>query len=348
MGFRSAYNFVRSVIRGFNEHDVMSLAAAVAFYTLLSFAPLVLLLVTIGSLLGEVAKSEMVQNFYAQLGPEAAQVGQAVIEQAERAGPPRELWRWILSSSMLLVSASLVFNQLQKSLNRIWGTRTTPRSGFFAWVWKRLLSMGMIFAIMFILLVAMVVSTLIESLLPSTNEVVGRISVTGVSLLVSSLLFAAIFKVLPDAKIAWREVWLGAITTAILFSGGKAAVSFYLKHGGVVESYGSAAGALIALIVWVYYSCIILFIGAEMTAQYDQQRAVRRRAREAHVIAATAASIAEKARQESLKADAIARAASNPHTPAPANRDAASPETQHSGTKGPGQPDSGAARSTST
>jgi hypothetical protein len=168
--------------------------------------------------------------------------------------------------------------------------------------------MGMIFAIMFILLVAMVVSTLIESLLPRTNEVVGRISVTGVSLLVSSLLFAAIFKVLPDAKIAWREVWLGAVTTALLFSGGKAAVSFYLKHGGVVESYGSAAGALIALIVWVYYSCIILFIGAEMTAQYDQQRAARRRAREAQAIASTAASIAEKARQEALKADSIARA----------------------------------------
>ncbi len=337
MGFRSTYNFVRSVVRGFNEHDVMSLAAAVAFYTLLSFAPLVLLLVTIGSLLGEVAKSEMVQNFYAQLGPEAAQVGEAVIAQAERAGPPRELWRWILSSSMLVVSASLVFNQLQKSLNRIWGTRATPRSGLFAWIWKRLLSMGMIFAIMFILLVAMVVSTLIESLLPRTNEVVGRISVTGVSLLVSSLLFAAIFKVLPDAKIAWREVWLGAITTAILFSGGKAAVSFYLKHGGVVESYGSAAGALIALIVWVYYSCIILFIGAEMTAQYDQQRAARRRAREAQAIASTAASIAEKARQEALKADSIARAGSTPHTHAPA--------PQSSDTPGSGQPASGQAGS---
>ncbi|QYK46890.1 MAG: YihY/virulence factor BrkB family protein [Phycisphaeraceae bacterium] len=315
MSLRSGFNFLRAVVRGIVEHDILSLAAAVAFYTLLSFAPLVLLVVTVGGFIGEVAKSELVQSFYSQLGPDAAQVGQAVIAQAERAGPPREAWRWILSSGMLLVSASMVFNQLQKSLNRIWGMRASPRSGVFAWIWKRLVSMGMIFAIMFILLVAMVVSTVIEALLPRTNEVVGRVALSGVSMLVSALLFASIFKVLPDARIAWREVWLGAITTAVLFSGGKAAISWYLKHGGVVESYGSAAGALIALVVWVYYSCIILFVGAEMTAQYDQQRAAKRRAREASAIAEAAARIASAANVEAARAGELA---SHPLSPSPA------------------------------
>lgn len=307
MGIRSTYNLVRAVVRGFNEHDVMSLAAAVAFYTLLSFAPLVLLLVTIGSLVGEVAKSDMVKRFYEQFGPQAAQVGEAVIRQAELAGPPQETWRWIVSVSMLLASASLVFNQLQKSLNRIWGMRASARSGILAWIWKRMLSMGMIFAIMFILLVATVVSTVIETVLPRSSELTGRLSVGFVSLMVSSLLFAAIFKVLPDARIAWREVWLGAFTTALLFSGGKAVVSIYLEHGGVQKSYGQAAGALIALIVWVYYSCIILFVGAEITAQYDQQRAARRRAREAQAVAATASRVASEAKVEAAKADELAK-----------------------------------------
>lgn len=274
------WRFLRAVVRGFIEHDVLSLAAAVAFYTVLSFAPLVLLLVTIGGLIGEVADKDIVRVFYTQLGPNASEVGQVVVEQARAAGSPKEAWRWGVSLGGLLFSASLVFAQLQKALNRIWGERARQRQGFLAWVWKRLISMGMVFAIMFILLVAMVVSAVIEFLLPTNNEAVGRVSVLFMSLVVTTLLFAAIFKVLPDAKIAWKEVWLGAFTTALLFSVGKAGVSLYLDHGNVGDSYGGVAGALIALLVWVYYSCIILFVGAEMTAQYDQRKARKRRQRE--------------------------------------------------------------------
>jgi membrane protein len=286
LGVKSTISFVRAVCRGFVEHDVMSLAAAVAFYTVLSFAPLVLLMVTVGGFLSDADQSELYARFYEQLGPKAREVGEGVVSHARRAGSPREAWRWVLSLTVLVVSASLVFGQLQKSLNRIWGARSEVRKGFRAWLWKRVLSMGMVFAIMFILLVALVVSAVIEAFIPRGNEYVGRASVLFVSLVVTTLLFAAIYKVLPDVRIDWKEVWVGALTTALLFSTGKALVSFYLEHGGVVESYGSAAGALIAMLLWVYYSCIILFIGAEMTAQYDQARAGRRRARHEAALAA--------------------------------------------------------------
>lgn len=289
MGVRTTISFVRAVCRGFVEHDVMSLAAAVAFYTVLSFAPLVLLLVTLGGFLSDANESELFARFYEHLGPQAGQVGEEVVRHARLAGSPREAWRWILSLTVLVVSASLVFGQLQKSLNRIWGAHANVRKGFRAWLWKRVLSMGMVFAIMFILLVALVVSSVIEALIPQNNEYAGRAAVLFVSLVVSTLLFASIYKVLPDVRIAWKEVWVGALTTALLFSTGKALVSFYLEHGGVVQSYGRAAGALIAMLLWVYYSCIILFIGAEMTAQYDQARAARRRARETAALAAKAA-----------------------------------------------------------
>lgn len=288
LSVKSTISFVRAVVRGFNEHDVMSLAAAVAFYTVLSFAPLILLLVTIGSLLGEKAQLDMLDSFYDQLGPDARVVGAEVERHARAAGSPWESWRWIVSLSILLFSASLVFAQLQKSLNRIWGAHAGGKQGFFGWLWKRMISMGMVFAIMFILLVAMVVTTVIEMIIPTSNEYVGRAAVLFVSLLVTTLLFAAIFKVLPDVRISWKEVWIGAMTTSILFTLGKALVSFYLEHGGVARSYGNAVAGLITMLLWVYYSCIILFIGAEMTAQYDQARAARRRAREAAAMAAHA------------------------------------------------------------
>ena len=300
MGVKSTISFVRAVGRGFIEHDVMSLAAAVAFYTVLSFAPLVLLLVTLGGFLSDANESALLARFYEHLGPQSVQVGEEVIRHARLAGSPRESWRWITSLSVLVVSASLVFGQLQKSLNRIWGAHANVRKGFFAWLWKRVLSMGMVFAIMFILLVALVVSAVIEAVIPQDNEYVGRATVLFVSLVATTLLFASIFKVLPDVRIDWKEVWVGAFTTAILFSTGKALVSFYLEHGGVVESYGKAAGALIAMLLWVYYSCIILFIGAEMTAQYDQARAERRRAREAAELAAKAAVRATPQHAESI------------------------------------------------
>lgn len=287
------WRFLVAVVKGFSDHDVMGLAAAVAFYTLLSFAPLVLLIVMVGGLLGEVAQNDLVKVFYTHFGPRASEVGEAIVSHARNAGRHTESWRWALSTGMLVLSASLVFGQLQNALNRIWGAdQVKIRGGFFGWIWKRVLSLGMVVAMMFIMLVAMVVSTIVEMLVPRLggNPTFSQAGVVIVSLIVTTLFSAIIFKVLPDAKIAWREVWLGAFTTAVLFAVGKLGVAYYLKFGGVANSYGQAAGALIAMLVWVYYSCVILFIGAEMTAQFDQ-RGARIRARRAEAQKAAAAQV---------------------------------------------------------
>jgi len=265
--------FIRKVIENFIDHDAMSLAAAVAFYTALSFAPLVMLLITAGGFLGDATQNDLIRFFDQQLGPRAAEVTEAVVENAKTKEQQTGSLRWLASTLLLVVSASAVFGQLQSSLNTIWDTESEAKSpgGLWSWIRRRLISMGMVFTVLFILLVALVLSSVIEQIVPSGTEFAGRVVVFLGSFLVATVLFAAVFKVLPDCPVAWRDVWLGALVTSALFSVGKLLVSLYLEHGGVGESYGKAAGALIALLVWVYYSCIILLLGAELTQAYANQ-----------------------------------------------------------------------------
>jgi len=246
----------------------MSLAAAIAFYTALSFAPLVLLLVTIGGFLGDREKNELVQMFATQLGPAAAKTADTVVETAQAQTPRDEWWRIGASSVGLLITASGVFSQLQASLNRVWDVQAKPGAGFWAFIRKRLLSMGMVLSILFVLLVSLVVSAIVGRYATAVTEALGWVGDILASVVVSTLAFAAMFKVLPDVKIAWRDVWIGALITAGLFTAGKAGLAVYLDKASVGASYGAAAGGLIALLVWVYYSCIILLLGAEITQRY--------------------------------------------------------------------------------
>lgn len=266
------WKIARSTYESFSKDDAMSLAAAVAFYTALSFAPLVLLLVTVGGFLGEASQNNLVGFLNSQIGPRAGEVTAAVVENAEAQGEAKNTGRWVISTAVLIFTASAVFAQLQTSLNRIWGTTAKPRRAWWVWLRRRLLSLGMVIVILFILLVAMVLSSVLQRFIPEDRGVWARLGMELVSFVVAALLFAAIFKVLPDVRIAWRDVWLGAAITAALFSVGKFAVSVYMDRGGVGESYGSAAGALIALLVWVYYSCVILFLGAEITQVVAKER----------------------------------------------------------------------------
>jgi membrane protein len=262
-----AVRFVVKVVNGFIDHDDMSMAAAVAFYTVLSFAPLVLLMMTLGALVGGGAESDLVQFFERQIGPRAGEVTEAIVESAKDGTHQTNKLRSAISVILLVLSASGVFGQLQTSLNHIWELDRTPRTGVWNWIRKRLLSLGMVLAALFILLVSLVLSSAIDQILPAGEGAVGRIGLFITSFVVAGSLFAAIFRVLPDRDIAWRQVWLGAVITAALFSGGKFVVAAYIGRSGVTDSYGKAAGALLALLLWVYYSCIITFIGAEITRQ---------------------------------------------------------------------------------
>lgn len=256
--------------KSFMQDKGMAFSAAVAFYTALSFAPLVLLLVTVGTFLGESQSNDLIRFFENQVGQQAGDVAESVVEQ----GAPADggTLRVVIGAALLLFAASGVFAQLQAALNYIWEIEPKPGQGVWGWVRKRLLSMGMVFAILFILIVALVVSAVLDQLVGAGGAAAARVVSTVVSLLVFTALFALLFKVLPDATVPWRSVWLGAAVTAVLFLLGRAGVTLYLEHSSVTDNYGAAAGSMIAMLIWVYFSAIIFFYGAELTQQHARRR----------------------------------------------------------------------------
>jgi membrane protein len=249
----------------FVQDNAMAHAASVAFYTALSFAPLVLLIITFGGLLGTGTRYELMEFFEQQAGPGAAEVAEGVIESSHEDRQRGSIWQWLLSTGILLFTASAVFGQFQLSLNQIWNVQARPGSGIRRWIRKRLVSIGMIVSILFILLVGLVISSVLNQITPQGAGAVARITSITVSLIVFTLLFALMFRFLPDVRLAWRHVMLGAFVTAVLFAAGKLVISLYLERAGAAQRYDRAAASLIALLVWVYYSAIIVFFGAELT-----------------------------------------------------------------------------------
>jgi membrane protein len=261
-------SLAKQTVKHFGEDRASTMAAAIAFYTALSFPPLVMLLVTIGGFLGEDTQTNLISYFKSNVGPQAAQMADAVVQQQQAQPHGESILRTIVSVALLLFAASVIFAQLQASLNWIWGVKATPRTGggkIWNMVRKRLLSMGMILAMLFILLVAMVVSSVLDRIFHFGSDAVGWLSSFGVSVLVYAVLFAVIFKYLPDVHLPWWPVLLGALLTALLYALGQIGISIYMRYGGVGDDYGRAAGSLLAMLVWVYYSAMIFLFGAEAT-----------------------------------------------------------------------------------
>ena len=265
MGIGKVWEIVKGAFNDFWEDDAMSHGAAVAFYTALSFAPLLMLLVTVSSTLGEGTQDKIVEQFESFIGPEAGVAVEQVMENAEDKPRMTSLAGWI-SFGVLFFSASTVFAQLQAAMNSIWDVKPKPNQGVWAWIRKRLLSMGMIAAIMFLLLSSLVVTSVLQVIL-GEGEGIWFVAQIAISLAVFTILFAAIFKILPDVQIGWKHVWTGSFITALLFIGGKYLIGLYLSKAAVGSEYG-AAGSLVLLLLWVYYSSLILFFGAEITQVY--------------------------------------------------------------------------------
>jgi membrane protein len=250
------------------DHDVMSHAAGIAFYTALGLAPTVLLFLAITGFMNGVAKQSLVNEVGELVGKEAADGVELVIENAEKNDPQKKssIFSTIIGIVTFLFSASGVFAQLQLALNTVWNVMPRPGAGVWDWVRKRLISMGMVLGMLILMLASLVASTTISLAIPGT-EVFWRVLNIVVSLVVFTFSFGLIFKFLPDVKITWRDVFSGALMTAVLFSLGKWAIGLYLGHSAVGSAYG-VAGSLIVTLVWVYYSAIILLFGAEMTQVY--------------------------------------------------------------------------------
>jgi membrane protein len=271
---KKIFGTVKDAGSGFIEDNAMQMAAAISYYTVFSLPPLlILILMLVGVVLDPATVRELIQGeFAAMVGPDGAETIGAMIESARDPGAGG-IVATVLGMGALLFGATGAFIALQQALNRTWEVAPDPNAGGIkAFVTKRLFSFGMILAVAFLLLVSLMLSAALQAfghmlggLLPGGGEaILAQILNLIVSFTVISLLFAAIFKVLPDARIEWRDVWVGAIATALLFTVGKFLIGLYLGRSDPGDAFG-AAGSLAVLLVWIYYSSLILLFGAEFT-----------------------------------------------------------------------------------
>src|SRR5881394_991884 len=273
--FASAFGLVKQTAQEWLQDKAPQLGAALAYYTVFSLAPLILVLLAIVGVLFRDdpagAWDKITQQMSYFLDPSAVQVVQSIAQKASQ--PGKGTIATVIGVVLALFGASGVFGQLQDGLNTIWGVKAKPGGGIWGFLRSRFLSFAMIGGVCFLLLVSLTLESLlkefshyIQSLLPG-----GIVIAMAVYIIfdfgVIVLLFAMIFKFMPDVKIQWRDVWIGAIMTALLFGVGKWALGFYLGSGTAGSAYG-AASSLITLLLWVYYSSQILLFGAEFTQVY--------------------------------------------------------------------------------
>ena len=257
------------------EDKCPTLGAALAYYTMFSLAPLILLLVSVFTLYMH-NNDEVQTKIKDQVGQFAGSSGADVVGNiisTTASKPKAGVIGTVIGVVIALFGASGVFGQLQESLNTIWGVKAKPGQGVMGYVKSRFISFGMVGGVCFLLLVSVTVTTVIKTfsdkldqMLPGGSVLTMIVSLV-LNLAVITVLFAMIFKFLPDAKIAWSDVWIGAALTTVLFLIGKQALGLYLGSGSAGSAYG-AASAMISTFVWVYYSSQILLFGAEFTQVY--------------------------------------------------------------------------------
>jgi membrane protein len=266
---RSVFGLVKRTISEAGDDKIPRLAASLAYYTLLSLSPLLILAVAmVGLVFGEdAARGQIAEQLQQVFGAQAGEAIQAMIANSNK--PDSGILSSIVGMVVLLFGASGVFGELQDSLNTIWEVAPRPGRGILGIVKDRFLSFTMVLGVAFLLLVSLVISAGLAAIGNWLSSFAGvewlwQIVNFIVSLGLVSLLFALVFKVIPDVKVRWRDVWLGALVTGALFTLGKFLIGLYVGKAGVASPYG-AAGSLVVIVVWVFYSAHILFIGAEFT-----------------------------------------------------------------------------------
>jgi membrane protein len=260
----------RQTITEFTADKVPRLGAALAYYTIFSLAPLLLVAIAIAGLAfgDEAARNQVFTQLRGVLGPLAAKAVQEMVENAAK--PASGVMATIIGIVTLIFGASGVFGQLKDALNTIWDVKAKKTTGILGFIKQRFLSTAMVFGMGFLLLVSLVIDAAIAAIVPQGAAIWEALQLI-VLLGVVTMLFAAIFRFLPDLKIEWRDVWLGAFLTALMFVIGKFALGLYLGRSAVASTYG-AAGSLVVLLLWVYYSAQILLFGAEFTQVYANSK----------------------------------------------------------------------------
>jgi membrane protein len=263
----------RSTVRCWLDDNAPRLAASLAYYVLLSLAPLIVLAIALAGMeFGEdAARGEVAREISTVVGPDAGRAIQSIVANAKTPGSGTA--STIVGVSVLLLSASGAFVELQSALDTIWGVKPKPGRGLLGAIKDRGFSLAMVLCVAFLLMVSLILSTALsatgrylQNSLPG-GETLWQLLSAFLSIAVTTLLFGLMLKIIPDAAIGWRDVWMGALVTSLLFTLGKTLLGLYIGKFWASSTFG-AASSLVALLVWVYYSSQVLFLGAEFTKVY--------------------------------------------------------------------------------
>jgi YihY family inner membrane protein len=274
ISLKGIWGVLKDSFAGFGEHKVTKISGSLAYYTVFSMAPLMVMVIALCSvfLKREAAEGEIFLQLKGFLGADTAAQLQGIIKNA--AIGDKGVVASIIGGVTLLIGATSIFADIQDSINTIWGIKPKPKRGWLKMLQNRFLSFSVIISLGFLLLVSLGVSAILDGFsnrlqarFKDVSVIVFYILNTLITFGVVSSIFAVIFRLLPDAKIRWRDVMSGAMVTAVLFMVGKLAISFYIGQSDVGGTYG-AAGSLVILLLWAYYSSIILYFGAEFTKAY--------------------------------------------------------------------------------
>ncbi|MBI2283362.1 MAG: YihY/virulence factor BrkB family protein [Bacteroidetes bacterium] len=270
----SIYSVCKESIQDFSHHKALQMSAALAYYTVFAIAPVLILVISLCDIFyGRAAiEGKLFENIQGLVGADAARQIEQIIRNITVS---RDVsWASIVGVCALILAATGVFTEIQDSINFIWRLKAKPKKGWLKLILNRVLSFSMIVVLGFVLLVSLVVNSVIDLLgeqllraFPDTALFLVHTANLVVTFLTVSILFATIFKVLPDARIKWQDVVVGSFATAFLFMIGRYAIGFYLAKTHISSTYG-AAGAVVIILLWVYYSAIILYLGASFTRVY--------------------------------------------------------------------------------
>jgi len=281
MDFKTIWRLIRETFQDWSEDKAPRLAAALSYYTVFSLAPLLVLVIAIaGFVIGnnDNIRQQLITQVQALVGSQGAEAVETLISNTNQ--PRTGILATVLGIITLILGATGLFGQLQDALNTIWEVEPKKGGGIIGMIKDRFLSFTMILGISFLLLVSLVISTVLSLVNNYFSELFGGMGWLAqalnivVSLGIITLIFSLIFKVLPDVTVTWKDVWIGALVTAILFTIGKQLISLYLGSSAPASTYG-AAGSLVIILLWVYYSTQILFLGAEFTQVYARYHGSR-------------------------------------------------------------------------
>jgi membrane protein len=270
---KSIWILIKAAASSWVDDYAQSMGAALAYYTMFSIAPLLLIVISIAGLIFgvEAARGEIVGQLRGLMGQQGAEAVQGLLESANK--PAESVTAALVGGILLLIGATSVFAELQDAFDRIWRTPKRRNGGIWSLLRSRLLSFGLIISIGFLLMVSLVASAALAALgklwgpLFANWAILANVTTLLFSFAFTTIVFAMIYKIMPRAKVDWADVWIGACVTAVLFTIGKSLIGLYIGKSGVTSGFG-AAGSLVVSLVWVYYSAQIFLMGAEFTWAY--------------------------------------------------------------------------------